>query len=410
MAGLEIASQAISTARKGKETLTRTLTALRGELAGYQVHNRDNAASLLLALARAGRSVEWLEAGLKYTDHQKIEILAIQDSRRYACCRTDPMVNIAHYRDVLAEIASCLAIDDHVTLTSHEELEAQQPPERLAEFLRLRSAVFQAKLSEFMARFEPIKELIMAATSREEVLALVEANDLSGKVTPLFEAILHTRYHPALEEWSASMGSDPRAFRVEFIKAIYEPRKMPELENLRRCVLWETVVGSAEYVASYDSNSAAANEYGLDDVGFLAPGSIRLSIHKKGEHCRQFTIQPGPSIHRTPWHGTAALRLSSKGGGLSLDCRLGLELKHEGFVPLFLSKHSENRNDNRELGPVCRVTNREEWLRFGSLLETAQNEQPFVWLSPELVASLAAEGYTDVEDIIAELARRKIKF
>jgi hypothetical protein len=92
-----------------------------------------------------------------------------------------------------------------------------------------------------------------------------------------------------------------------------------------------------------------------------------------------------------------------------LECRLGLELKYEGYVPVFLSKHSENRDDSRSTGPICRLDNRREWVELGSMLGTAQNEQPFFWLEPALATSLAAQGCTTGERVVGAIIQRELK-
>jgi hypothetical protein len=195
---------------------------------------------------------------------------------------------------------------------------------------------------DLLAPFDEIKDLLLKCSDRQSFLQHLAEADHTSKIYPIFETILHTLYFPNLETFSNNLGQYSHVFKLQFINQIYTIHSNQELEALRRDVLWSSLKGAVEYIASYESNSKLGNAIALDDIEFLVPTALRLSIHKKGEGIGHFCIQPGPSIHRTPWHGTAALRKRTNTDQLALEIKLSLELKYQGYLPVFITTSVDN--------------------------------------------------------------------
>lgn len=404
----ETVKRAIGMARQNKERLTQRLMGFGEELSAYTIHDREKAATVLLELAREDRSLSWLFEGREVQAEQSISILAIRDARRYPCFFSDPESDIQHYEDALSHIHELLGIGDRVVLTSAEQLELGANPLDLELFHSKRDVIYQEKKSEYLSVLEPIKEELLVADSREDALRCISSSDKSGKVTGIFEAVLHGRYHKPLMEWSSQFGADGPKHVLHFLATIYERRCDRSLESLRQQLLWETLVGAVEYVAAYESNSQGSNRLQLDDVEFLAPGSVRLSIHQKPEQSGHFAVQVGASVRRTPWHGTAFVRERSDGKGYVLESRLALELKYNNDTPVFLNgrlggHHQSSRRSamsyhEGSVGPdedlLCRVIK--------------DNEQPFFWLERSLAGRLLDGDKIDGRALINELSAKGI--
>ena len=391
----ELATASISqtTDRFGRE-----LKALRSELTDYNIFDARLTASLMIALARATLTFSWLFNVLEYAFMDGIKTYIVQDAKRYFTCRTDPEENILSYEGAIAEFVEILQLQDHLVVTSHEKLERSIDSSRLSAFKDAQQGVFEKKLTNLMAPLEAQREELLSIFGRNDFLASLQLIDPTGKVTTLLEPILHTRHHVELHTFSEdiSQGESPSrksAFLIHFISGIYERQTTEQLENLRRRVLWDSVRGAAEYVASYESKTLKANELGLDDMQLLLPDSVRLSIHKKPESNNQFSIQAGPSIHRTPWHGTAGLRWSSERRYLAHDTRLCLEYKSEQWIPVVLE-----RNVSLDIEPP-----------YVGLTSMAKRGQPFFWLHADVISSLNREEIT-TDKVLSLIVNTPIKW
>ena len=203
---------------------------------------------------------------------------------------------------------------------------------------------------------------------------------------------MHAKNHESLIRWSAQFGAEAPEHTLRFLAMIYECRRDPALEDIRRRVLWDALVGSVEYVAAYESNSARHNYLQLDDVQLIAPGSVRLSIHKKPEDSEQFTVQIGASVHRTPWHGSAFIREGSRRKGYVLESRLALELKYEGAVPVFLDGTLQDLDTSEQSRLPLDGEDLRQAERDKTWSVTRANGQPFFWLERALAEKLIERG------------------
>ncbi len=404
----ETVKLAIGLARQNKERITQRIVALGEELSAYTIHDLEKAAVVLLELARESRSLSWLFEGREVQAEQPISVLAIRDARRYPCFFSEPTSDIQHYKDALSHIHELLRIGDSVVLTAAEELELRADPLELELFQINRERIYQEKKCQYLSILEPIKEDLLVAGSREELLQRISSIDKSGKTAPIFEAILHSRYHEPLIEWSSQFGADAPQQVLHFLATIYERRCDLSLESLRKQLLWETLVGAVEYIASYESNSQGSNRLQLDDVEFLAPGSVRLSIHQKPEQSGHFAVQVGASVCRTPWHGTAFLREHSGGKGYVLESRLALELKYDEATPVFIDG---KLGEQYQSSGSCTLSYHEDSIRAHEELlcsKVEDNEQPFFWLERDLARKLLDGENFDRRALINELSAKGI--
>uniref|UniRef100_A0A914C8E6 DUF2357 domain-containing protein n=1 Tax=Acrobeloides nanus TaxID=290746 RepID=A0A914C8E6_9BILA len=367
---------------------------LLGEIAGESVQGVESARSvyaqivnsplkrqLAVALNKMGRSSKWLELGLPIKDFPPTRVSVVRDSKRYPCFWTDPESDIEAYNRGLKFYVQALALDDFLDIKSHEELETEKDPNEVLIFRTRRDQIYAEKLRVACLPFERHRDVLLSISNRYSFLDKARSLDPDGKIPELIETILHGRWHPELADQTA-------AFRLEFLANIYTPKLNPELEAIRQRVLWSSIVGAAQYAAAYESNTRSKNRDGIDDVEFLLPNSLRLSIHKKPESSGHFTIEIGPSIHRTPWHGTAAMRDSQDGKGVSLETRLSLELKHESYIPVFVANSKANTT---------------------FLSEMATTYQPIVWLAAPVVERVRKEGANDGDAILTKITQEKLR-
>lgn len=336
---------------------------------------------ILRRLQRPGYSVEWLERGFLAKKQSPVRVLAIRDSRRYPSYFTDLEPDIRIYDQGLEYLEKALGTQDLLDIRTHEQLEAEREPKEVVMFHSQRDELYREKLAAACAPFEAAKETLLELGDQEAFFHRVHILDPSGKIPNLFEAILHGRRHPELAECS-------NAFRLGFLAKIYSRQGTAELETLRQRVIWSSLVGAAQYVAAYEANTGAKNRASLDDVEFLCPGSLRLSIHKKPESAGQFLVLIGPSVHRTPWHGTAALHGSLNSKAVSLEIRMSIELKNENYVPVFVSPSSESH---------------------AVIEQMAHSKQPIAWISNHLLERLSKEGITDGDGILTRITQGDLR-
>jgi len=361
---------------------TMRLRQLAQELDDFIVQDQESAVRLLLHLAQADKSLNWLVEGLKFSRDLPIKLFAVHDARRYTCYHTDPEVDIANYAHALGEIAEQLGITNLITLISVEELQEQCATMPLQTFLSKRAVIYKEKMEFYGRCYEYRKEALLAITGRERFLEAVGELDHDGKVTHLFEAILHGCYYPQLVAYSQEHATMPQEFQLKFLANIYNKHNDPTLEALQKEILWSTLWGTVQYIASYESNTKTKNHLGLDDIDLLIPDVVRLSIHTKPESAGHFTIHVGPTVHRTPWHGTAAIQPNGKSN--SLRIKLSLELKYQGYLPLFISKGKRIS---------CCASH---------LDKMAECNQPLMWLDPNIDLPKDSEG--DIQDLVSKLA------
>ncbi|CAF0936474.1 unnamed protein product [Didymodactylos carnosus] len=346
----------------------------------YIVLDVDKAELLLHELARINRSIKWFMQSIDETFNatvKSIQIFVVQDGRRYASYDTFLDEHIQAYSNCLNEIAKKLDICNKVILTSHETLEQQwkiEKPRALETFLRKRTEIYSSKFEQLSKPFLQAKNELLKCNTRDSFLDKVRELSLNETIPHMIEPILHSRYHPELAEAQLKPENE-----LKFLAQIYEPQQKNEL--LRQNVLFSSLINAIKYICSYESNTATKNKYALDDLKFLLPGSVRLSIHNKSSDCEQFLIKIGPNLHRQPWQGTAGIRQSSKCSkyALSFEIRLSFEYKTGNYIPIFISPQQNN-------GCYC----------FFS--ELSRINQPILWIHFDLIQQYLSNVYVNNND------------
>jgi hypothetical protein len=298
----------------------------------------------------------------------------VQDARRYACYDTDLDEHIQAYARCLNQIVEELSINENIILTSHEQLEQQNAHHQDLEiFIKRRAEVYLDKFEEFSQPFFQAKSDLMRCTTREHFLALVDKISLNNCISQLIEPILHSRSHPELTDLQLSPSDE-----LKVLSQIYEPQiEDASRESLRQKLLFSCLINATKYVCSYESQTYTKNKYQLDDIQFLLPGTVRLSIHNKSAAYDQFLIKCGPNLHRQPWHGTAGLRLRKDKGphSLSFEIRLSFEYKVNKYIPIFIKKEATANNYHQDY--------------FSTI---ACIDQPIVWIHSDLIQLYVTNG------------------
>jgi pyoverdine/dityrosine biosynthesis protein Dit1 len=343
---------------------------LREELNnGYNVINEEKVELLLQELARCNRTMTWFAQSITeviQVQTKSIHLFVVQDARRYACYDTDLDEHIQAYTRCLNQIVVELNINEYIILTSHEQLEQECAHQDLQMFLQQRAEVYSDKFEKFSEPFIQAKSDLMCCTSRENFLATVDKLSLNKSISQLIEPILHSRYHPELDDVQFSSSNE-----LKILAQIYEPQTSDaNRESVRQKLLFSSLINATKYVCSYESQTSTKNDYQLDDIQFLLPGTVRLSIHNKSPDCEQFLIKCGPNLHRQPWHGTVGLRLRKNKGphSMSFEVRLSFEYKVDKYTPVFVKKDSmiTNNHHHDHLSALARI------------------DQPIVWIHPDL--------------------------
>ena len=351
-------------------------------------------AALKKELMESGYSIDWFIKSLTEVNQvqtKSIRIFVVQDARRYTTYDTDLDEHIQAYAKSLTEISECLGLDKNIILTSHAQLEIQHPQqEELQIFLKRRTEVYTSKLEQYSQPFLDRKVDLMMCKTRENFLTLVDEISLNKNISQLIEPILHGRYHPELADAHLSSTDE-----LTILAQIYEP----QLENtgrelLRQALLFSSLINATRYLCSYEAQTSSQNIYRLDDIQFLLPGAIRLSIHNKSLNCDQFLIKCGPNVHRQPWHGTAGLRLRKNKDphSLSFEIRLSLEYKVENYVPVFIKKD-------------LMIEPTDDHHRYLSTL--ASMDQPILWIHPDLV-QMYAKNDDGLQQIFGETSKIRL--
>jgi pyoverdine/dityrosine biosynthesis protein Dit1 len=374
-------TSACETQRRWFQPRTKAFQQLANEFDHFIIQDQRSATRLLLCLAQANKSLAWLLEGMMPHRDLPIKLFAVHDARRYTCYHTDPEDDIVDYTHALKEIAEQLGITNLITLISIEELQDQCPAASLKTFLTNRAVIYEEKMEVYQQCYEHEREALLAITGRDRFLKAIGSLSQEKRVVLLIEAILHGRYHPRFIAYSEQYAIVPQEFQLKFIASIYNKQSDPILEVLRKEVLWSAVWGALQYIASYESNTKTKNNLELDDINLLIPSAVRLSIHTKPETAGHFTIKVGPNVHRTPWHGTAAMKLGSRCP--TLEIKLSLELKDNGYVPLFISP---------EIHPDPHVSH---------LGRMAKCNQPLLWLHSSL--DCPGENNQNLADKLASL-------
>jgi hypothetical protein len=133
---------------------------------------------------------------------------------------------------------------------------------------------------------------------------------------------------------------------MERLLRAFTPAEEEAAEVARRLLLWETLESTCKYLSAYRSRSSANNCLGLDDVAAVAPDALRMSIHNKSKDSgAQFPIKVGANVHRTPWHGSAEVRLSRREKAMVIDTKLAGEMwdSHVAVLPSLESATMDER-------------------------------------------------------------------
>lgn len=311
---------------------------------------------------------------------EEVRVLIARDPIRYPPFLSFPARAFQRYANALGFLQNLLAIDDHLEIATLEELTSKIPPEDLTKFRYSRDRVYRECLEERTRSLEKGGERL-ASLDRNAFAEAMEVLAPGSNWAALFETILHTRRHPALD------GFTPAA-RLRFLSGIYGSAPLKEWENLRKQVLWESLEGMAQYLAAYEANTSAANGLGLDDLELAVPHHLRLSIHRKPEPGLHFSVNFGPSSTRTPWHGTAGVYYSTRRKAIALETRLSLELKEENYLPVLV--------DAPQAPP-------------GLFREMASIRQPLVWISRGLVEGEPTGVINPGDGFIGDLFKSSLK-
>ncbi|CAF4478981.1 unnamed protein product, partial [Rotaria socialis] len=174
--------------------------------------------------------------------------------------------------------------------------------------------------------------------------------------------MLQGRYHPELADQHLSPNDE-----FKLLAQIYKPQINDEKhELLRQELLFSSSINAVKYLCSYESQTSTQNRYKLDDIKFLLPNTVRLSMHNKPSSDAHFLIKCGANLHRQPWHGTGGLRLSSDRGQRSISFETLRQVNEivqdylpyschliSSFMPQLAKLHSyENNNWDEYLSPA----------------------------------------------------------
>ncbi|CAF0768099.1 unnamed protein product [Rotaria sp. Silwood1] len=346
------------------------LDILREELNnGYNVANAEKAELLLRELAHRNCTVAWFLQSITeviQVQTKSIRLFVVQDARRYACYDTDLNEHIQAYSRCLNQIVVQLGISENIILTSHEQLEQEYAHRQdLEMFIKQRAEVYSDKFEKFSQPFFQAKSDLMFCTTRQNFLALADKLSLNSNISQLIEPILHSRYHPELADAQLSSIDE-----LKILAQIYQPQVGDtNRELLRQHLLFSCLINATRYICSYESQTSAKNDYQLDDIQFLLPGTVRLSIHNKPSNCEQFLIKCGTNLHRQPWHCTAGLRLrkNKRQRSMSFEIRLSFEYKVDKYIPIFIKKDSTTNNRHHD-----------------HLATLARIDQPILWIHSNL--------------------------
>ncbi|CAF3322568.1 unnamed protein product [Rotaria socialis] len=373
-------SKCRSTSTEMETQETTSIDALRQELSDdYIVFDTDKAELLLRELTSMNQSIKWFMQSIDEAFNatvKPIRIFTVQDARRYPCYDTFLDEHLSSYSNCVNEIAKRLGISSEVILTSHENLEQQwkiQQPQELETFLRKRTEIYSSKFEQFSKPFFDAKNELLAYNTRDSFLTKVHQLSLNENIPDMIEPILHSRYHPELAPAQLKPEDELKVFAQ-----IYESQE--ETEQLRQNILFSSIINAIKYICAYESNTEAKNKYGLDDMKFFLPGSIRLSIHNKSADCGQFLLRVGPNLHRQPWNGTAGIKPSSPSSKytLSFEIRMSLEYKIENYVPIFIRKQEEETNN--DIYPLF-------------LSQLSRIKQPILWIHFDLIQQYLSNDY-----------------
>ncbi len=361
---------------------SKELAAIRGLLTTPSEEPKESA-RLQKHLHQASLTTEWLMTALARAGQGHISVFAVRDSKRYPSFATDIEDDISAYTKGLNYFVKALKISPAVEVMDIEDIKKEQKNAELVHFQKEVETVYNKKLEAGSKVLCKVLESLMKANGRAAFHKEIEAVEGISCVGNLVEPILHGRWHPELAHLSTKQ-------RIEFLAEVFYVKTDSKLEILRQAVLKSSLLGAIQYMAAYEANTGSKNDKALDDIEFLLPKSLRLSIHQKPESCGQFTINIGPNPHRTPWHGTALLRESSRGGSVSMDTRLSLELKREKAVPILLLR--ENGTEVPE-----------------ALKEIANSGQPLLWIARSLASIFVREGANDGDGMIRKAVEKRVK-
>mmetsp|Transcript_112427 Transcript_112427/g.318050 ORF Transcript_112427/g.318050 Transcript_112427/m.318050 type:complete len:521 (+) Transcript_112427:80-1642(+) len=303
------------------------------------------------------------------------KVLVLRDSRRYPCFWHEPQEKSEAYGAALSELIDALSLGDVLELRDVDDDGAGDNESQVDQQVRMQChhGLYQAGLSSFLEELAPQREPLLSARSepefRERLLHLPCGRDLLSMMFP----VLHSLPPCAVEAFEDPQEPSARRQILQRLIGIFKPQGAPEEteETARRELLWQALVGAAQYIASYRSRSAANNHLGADDVASVAPGSLRLSIHSKGADWGwQFPVQVGQNVHRTPWHGTAELRWSRRQRQPVIDVKMAAEMWHDHVAVFPASKQASPE------GVECPRS----WDRYCARLEEAC--QPFFLADP----------------------------
>jgi len=310
-----------------------------------------------------------------------VRALIVRDPRRYPPFLTFTAQAFETYASALANLHQALGLLDLLEVTTLEEVAARIPREVLDDFQARRERVYLEKEDEGLRVLAGEKDALLAL-ERKPFSQLMNQLAPGRNAPTLVETVLHSRRHPELDSLSP-------CDQLQFLASIFKVHANPQWESLRRQVLWNSIRGMVQYLAAYEANTGSKNNQGLDDLELYVPHHLRLSIHRKPESSRQFSVNLGPTLTRTPWHGTAAFYYSTRRKAVALETRLSLELKQENYVPILLSAKEEDPAQFRRM---------------------AETRQPVAWVSKALLEEESGSPDGSDERWVIDLVVNRLRY
>ncbi|CAF1329805.1 unnamed protein product [Didymodactylos carnosus] len=342
---------------------TTNLRQMYDELMPYEIKKIEKVELLIIELVKHQITLKWLFETVQQLlsiEQNSIEIIVVQDAHRYTCYDTDNRQHIYEYTQALNQIVQQMNLQQYIKLISHNQLEKDSEENKI--FQIQRQQLYDEQYFKLIKPFiESKSSVLQASISRDKFRAKIEELSLNENIVELIEPVLHGRLHPELIDAHLSPIQE-----LKFLAQIYEVSQDNDTEKLRQEVLFSSLINAIKYICSYETQTSTKNYLNLDDIEFLLPKSIRLSIHNKPFHQTrvQFLIKTSSNLHRQPWHGTVTLRRSQK-KHFVFDIQLSLLYKLNKYIPVFVTSSLSTTDDY-----------------FSKL---AKNIQPIMWVHPDLI-------------------------
>jgi hypothetical protein len=206
--------------------------------------------------------------------------------------------------------------------------------------------MYEKEMQRLLAEIGAHKEELLSANGEAEFAERLEKLPSHAALLPVCYAMLHGLTPSTTPAPGASFGRGDRCALMERLLRAFTPAEEEAAEVARRLLLWETLESTCKYLSAYRSRSSANNCLGLDDVAAVAPDALRMSIHNKSKDSgAQFPIKVGANVHRTPWHGSAEVRLSRREKAMVIDTKLAGEMwdSHVAVLPSLESATMDER-------------------------------------------------------------------